>query len=324
MAHTQSWNSGYSDSLVRAAGQLHLRCATCTLENAYLNRYCGDCNPMCALLQGRVGVGDVHVGLSPTHPTLPQALANIGGLQWNVPGRSADCSQMAREVNLVWDDRYSIPPGDHLALAIRPRDIFPRMREDGGPSRSSIPDIRNRLRLSPETPLWLAPGAYDNVIEWMYRHPSYVLDTLQANQFEVLIPSDFSVAGEQCPMNWRIGGKRALIMYAEFSRICGSTAVTISIPNDCFAEEWASWFREYPSANCACINAQLWRSPRTFETMFALIERFRVLVGRELHYIIAGPTGDDKIARVRDALPSCTIVSSLHYNRWRRNRVGRN
>jgi hypothetical protein len=324
MAHMQSWNSGYSDSRVRSGGQLHLHCATCTLEDSYLHRHCGDCNPMCALLQGRDDIGSVHVGLSPNHSALPEALANIGGLQWNISGRSADCSHMAEEVNLVWDNASTIPPGDHLALAIRPRDLFPAMREDGGPSRSSIPDIRNRLRLSPETTLWLAPGAHDNVIEWMYTHPDYVLDTLRANQFEVLVPSDFSVAGEQCPVNWRISGKRALMMHAELSRICRSTAVTISIPNSFFAREWALWFREYPSANCACINAQLWGSQRTFETMFAQVELFRDLVGRDLHYIIAGPTADHKIAKVRDALPSCTIVSSLYYNRWKRNRAGRN
>lgn len=315
MADTQSWNAGYRACGESSGYQLTTNLSGCSMSNPYLRRYCHDCNPNCTRRLGLLSEVDQWATLSPCDPALPVVLSNIGGLQWNVAGHAADVETMSDEVTLVWDNRATYPPGNQSPVAVKPNDIFPEMREMGRPRRTTIPDIRRRLGLASDTRLWLAPGAFDNVIEWMWYYKQFVLDTVEANRFDTLVSPDFSVYGTQCPLQWRISGKRSLIMYEEFSHVCTSPVVTISVPNSFFAEQWAGWFRKNSEVNAVCINAQLWIDDRLFDCMFRLVESFRDMVGRDLHYVIAGPTAEQRIERVRAAFPRSTILSSLWYNR---------
>jgi len=313
----QSWKSGYEATGAKMGYQLCASFSTCSLADAYLSKHCGVCNPNCALATGKSVLGDTKVGISPSDPNLVDVLANIGGLQWSVPGFAVDTAWMPKEVNLIWDNKATVPPADGFPVAISAEQLFPVTEVDGRLHCRPVADVRNRLGISPESRIWLVSGAPDRVIEWMWVNPSTTTSVLGHTRLELIMSPHVSMYGTQCPLHWRVSGKRTLIMYSEYRSVCAYSVPTISIPSVSFAEHWEGWLQENPAINCICVNTQTWKSNSQFYPMVKLLAWFASRVRTDMHYIITGPVTPDRIELVRDVLPSCTIVSSFHYNRGR-------
>ena len=315
MAELQSWKYGFNSYGNKPDSQLNLNYTDCCMSDPYLIRNCGGCNPECSFLLGKATSCDADLGISPVYPKFGDALANIGGLQWdNIQGRAVDTTSFPSEINLVWNNRATIPPEIKQPLAISPKEVFPSHNIVKGLGCIPVVDVRKKLGLPDTTRLWLSSGAIDPIIDWMWTNPVEVINAININRLEVLISPDFSTYGEQCPVSWRVSGKKSLILYSEWAQLFPASILTISMPNLFFVEQWAEWFNKNITTNCVSVNAQTWKSEKLFDSMFDLVGEFRSLVNRELHYIVSGPTTIVRIEKVRSILPNVTIVSSLHYN----------
>lgn len=306
MTPAQSWQFGYRSCEVDPQYQLCLNYSTCALTDEYLVANCGGCNPGC---------DPSKAWITPAVHCLPSFLSDIGGLQFDRDGQATGISAFPDAVTLVWRNRATLPLDVAGPLAISPSLVFRVRTTSAGLRCTPNPDVRRSLGISDDARLWLAPGARDNTLEWMWENPDTVTDLLAANRFDLLISPDFSVYGNDCPLTWRVNGKRALVEYSEWLGLGIPCVPTVSIPNEFFATQWAEWIYRNPAVNCLAVNAQMWRDPVEFESMLDLLKCFSGMLDRELHFIVCGPVKPARIAMVKRALKSCTILSSAWYNR---------
>ena len=188
---------------------------------------------------------------------------------------------------------------------------------------ASCGGVRRALGLAKDTRIWLHPGAFDDAIQWVWDNRDVAGEAIAANKFELVMSPDYSAWGVECPLTWAINAKRSLVTAARFSRVCRKSVVTLTVPNEYFAERWIAWLKEHDQVNCVAVNAQLWRGWEEFSTMLALTGRVARGVPRDVHFIVCGPTTAERMAFVAGTLPSHTIVSSDWFNRQRQSSTPR-
>jgi hypothetical protein len=303
-----SWQYGFEACGAATKHQLCLRLSTCSLDGAYLARHCGGCNPGCDLDNAGITPADLH---------LDEILRNVGGLAFDIRGFACATRRIPDLVPLVWDNRRTVPEGFPGPLAVSPQRVFPVRYVQGHLHCTPDFSVRRTLYLPDKVPLWLSPGAPDEVLEWMWENPDQTRAAVASNGFAGIASPHFSVYGDQCPLTWCLNMKRMLVVYSELREASPTVVATVTIPNEFFAEHWAGWVADNPAVNVLAVNTQMWRDAQQFNRMLSLFVRFASMVSTDVHYVVFGPSTEERVALVRENLPRCTIVSSYVYNQGR-------
>ena len=195
MHQPPSWRYGYEASGAAACYQLCLRHSRCRLDDPGLAEHCGGCNPAC---------NADNPGITPADPDLDEILQNVGGLAFDIRGFACPARQIPRLVPLVWDNRQTMPDDLTSGLAVSPERVF-RVREVRRRVHCTLDlSVRGTLRLPDNVPLWLAPGAPDEVLEWMWENPVETRSALASHRVAGMGAPHFSVDGDLCPLTWRV------------------------------------------------------------------------------------------------------------------------
>jgi|GEM_PF-4801052 len=293
-------------------GQRRLLCGPCDIEqDGYLARFCGSCSADCgATYVDEPGIWDL---VTPLNPQIPELLRGVGGLDLTTPGTSVDLTGLPSSVDLVTPNRRSVAEGQPV-YAVSPAALFRRRLGRNGATLTVVRDVRRRLGLDSTAKLLLTGNALDELLQWWWYNSPVAVEAVRANRFDWVLSPNYSVYGVRCPLEWAYNLKRSILGCA-YLRDAGQNAVpTLMLPNRFFRLRVEEWLWDNPQVNCIATNLQMMQDDGEFQAALDGVARLDEDLGHRIHFIITGPTTQERIALVRRQLAHVTVVSSATLN----------
>ncbi len=175
-------------------------------------------------------------------------------------------------------------------------------------------DLRSYFAVPSGTLMILFPYGRDYLLEevWARRKSAHLLDKLREARFDLIVAPNFSVYLDQPRMTHLIRIRMSHVFYRDMMQ-----AGLPVIPHIYFGasediQRWAGWFAANPQVTVAACNLQTATDDSFFSYMLDGLCEIAKQAGRPVHYVLSGPSSDERLAQVFGTLgPNVTIANCV-------------